>query len=232
MKTDPSVRPDPFDLQSQASSQRDDLFLTEANSRAFDWVIRRSGWPDCRLVLTGPPGSGKSHLVAVWAEKEGARILKTGELGACDLAEFGDWSRVAIDDTDHVAGDAPAERTLFHLCNLIARNQGRLLMASRAFPSRWGIRLRDLASRLEGSHVESIAAPDDRLLSALLVKQFADRQIAVPANVVRFIVERMERSYSAAAWIVGDLDRRSLGSGRRASRALAAEPHLSSMPTF
>ena len=68
-----------------------------------------------------------------------------------------------------------------------------------------------------------LAPPDDALLAAVIVKLFADRQIAVPPALVPWLVARMERSFTAAHDIVAALDARALALGRPVTRALAAE---------
>ena len=57
----------------------------------------------------------------------------------------------------------------------------------------------------------------------MLVKQFADRQLAVEPHVISYIALHMERSMEAAAAIVAEIDRRPLASHRKVTRALAAE---------
>ena len=53
--------------------------------------------------------------------------------------------------------------------------------------------LPDLASRLRAAPSVAIAPPDDRLLAAVLVKLFADRQVRVAPEVIAFLLRRMER---------------------------------------
>ena len=67
-----------------------------------------------------------------------------------------------------------------------------------------------------------LAAPDDDLLRRVLTKLFADRQLAVDAAVIDFIVTRMERSLESANVIVEHLDREALAAGRPVTRQLAA----------
>lgn len=83
--------------------------------------------------------------------------------------------------------------------------------------------LPDLLSRLQAAAVARIGAPDDALLSAVLVKLFADRQITVPPALIAWLVLRMERSIAAARALVALLDARALAEGRPITRALAAE---------
>ena len=64
----------------------------------------------------------------------------------------------------------------------------------------------DLASRLNTAAQAGIGAPDDALITAVLVKQFADRQLKVDEDVISYILTRMERSFDAARRMVGAID--------------------------
>ncbi|EKD60761.1 MAG: chromosomal replication initiator, DnaA, partial [uncultured bacterium] len=90
-------------------------------------------------------------------------------------------------------------------------------------PRDWGVRLPDLLSRLQAASIAQLHAPDDALLSAVLIKLFADRQIAVPPNLIPYLVQRMDRSFAAAHDLVATLDAHALQRGRPVTRALAAE---------
>ena len=68
-----------------------------------------------------------------------------------------------------------------------------------------------------------IGEPDEELLSQVIVKLFADRQLYIDDKLVLYIVNRMERSLNAAQLIVDRLDRLALGRGTRITRLLAAE---------
>jgi chromosomal replication initiation ATPase DnaA len=96
-------------------------------------------------------------------------------------------------------------------------------MTAATPPRDWGIRLPDLLSRMQGTALTRIEPPDDALLSAVLVKQFSDRQIAVPPALIPWLVARMGRSLAEARNLVADLDALALARGVPISRALAAE---------
>ena len=49
-------------------------------------------------------------------------------------------------------------------------------------------------------------APDDTLITAVLVKQFTDRQLKVDVEVISYMLTRMERSFDAARRVVGAID--------------------------
>ena len=68
-----------------------------------------------------------------------------------------------------------------------------------------------------------ISKPIDELLRQVLVKLFADRQILVDKNVVDYLLNRMERSLSAARRIVDVIDHRALAENRRISRSFVGE---------
>ncbi len=71
--------------------------------------------------------------------------------------------------------------------------------------------------------VVTLEAPDDALLRAVLIKLFADRQLAVDENLIGYLVARMERSFAAAGSMVAALDREALRQQRPVTRALAGE---------
>ena len=110
---------------------------------------------------------------------------------------------------------------MLHLYNRIAERGGSMLLTAEAPPSRWPIRLADLASRLRAAPVAAIGLPDDALLGGLLVKMFADRQLAVTPDVVSFLLPRMERSFAAARALVQRLDAAALAEHRTVTVRLA-----------
>jgi chromosomal replication initiation ATPase DnaA len=129
--------------------------------------------------------------------------------------------RVGVEDMDRAAADAATEEALFHLHNLLLAGDGRLLLTGRTPPAHWPIALPDLKSRLAATATAALDAPDDALLAAVLVKLFADRQIAVAPPLVAYLVPRIDRSFAAAHAIVDRLDRAALSEGRSVTRALA-----------
>ena len=78
--------------------------------------------------------------------------------------------------------------------------------------------------------VVELGPPDDALLRAVLVKLFADRQLAVDESLLTYLVTRIDRSFAAARAAVERLDREALRLHRPVTRALAAETLLGSEP--
>ena len=198
---------------------REDFLIGAPNAAALAVVERWPDWPGRAVILVGPEGAGKSHLAAIWAEIAGARRVAARALGETNL--LGALATGAL-----VIEDAPAqldERALFHLLNLMREEEAFLLITARTTPGDWNVALPDLASRLRAIPSVALTAPDDALLHALLVKLFADRQLAVDENLVRYLVTRIERSFAAAKAAVEALDREALRLKRPVTRALAAE---------
>jgi chromosomal replication initiation ATPase DnaA len=207
-----------FDLPGVEAMTREDFFVAPSNALALQVIEGWEHWPGRKLLLIGPEGSGKTHLAHVWAGMAGAAILQAEDLAAVALADLAGRS-VVVEDADRIGAD---EARLFHLHNLVTTG-GALLLTARTPPRDWRLRLPDLVSRMQAAPVARLEAPDDALLSAVLVKLFADRQVVVAANLIPYLVSRMPRSVGAARALVIALDARALALGRPISRALAAE---------
>jgi chromosomal replication initiation ATPase DnaA len=209
-----------FDLPGRQAMTREDFFVAPSNALALQAVEGWQDWPGRKLLLVGPEGAGKTHLAQVWAGLADAVILPAAELGETDIAGLS-GRRVAVEDADRVGlAGAEAEAQLFHLHNLVTTS-GALLLTARTPPRDWGLSLPDLISRMQATPIAQLDAPDDALLSAVLVKLFADRQVAVPANLIPYLISRMPRSVGAARALVTALDARALAAGRPITRALA-----------
>lgn len=211
-----------FRLPHRPALGRDDFLVAEPNRAAVAWIDAWPHWPQTALALTGPAGSGKSHLARVWSTAAQARSVDARALARREPRQLldggGDTPRRAclIDDADWLFADLDAEeqadleRRLLHLYNVLRERGGHLLLTARTPPRRWPLALADLSSRVRAAPVAELQAPDDELLQALLVKQFADRQQRVPPEVVRFLWPRMERSFEAVGQVVDALDKAAL----------------------
>src|SRR5262249_13913347 len=126
-------------------------------------------------------GSGKRPLAAVWAAEAGRRFLAARSLVEINLPTALVTGALVVEDVAQRAFD---ERALFHLVNL-AREQGAfVLLTARSPPATWTFAIRDLGSRLKALPVVELMPPDDALLRAVLVKLFADRQIAIEESLI------------------------------------------------
>jgi chromosomal replication initiation ATPase DnaA len=201
---------------------RDDFLVAPSNALAVALIDAWPDWQAGKLVLTGPQGSGKTHLAHVWAARSGATLIAARDIAEANVPALASGP-VAVEDVPEAAGLETVETALFHLHNL-ALASGQTLMFTGAPPlAAWPMALPDLKSRLQGAASAELAPPDDMLLAAVLAKLFADRQLTPRANVIAFLVPRMDRSFAAARRIVERLDQASLGKRRPITRTLARE---------
>jgi chromosomal replication initiation ATPase DnaA len=209
-----------FDLPAKPALGRDDFFVAPSNAMAVAMIDPGFAWPAGKLVLSGPVGAGKTHLVHVWASQSGARIVRAAELTEARVPELAQGP-VAVEDVQEIAADLPAQKALFHLHNLLAAAGLPLLMTGQQAPNLWNLSLPDLQSRVQGAAHAALEAPDDALLAVVLAKLFNDRQVMPKPDVIPYLVARMDRSFEAAQDIVARLDRVSLEERRSLTRALA-----------
>ncbi|ATG49525.1 DnaA ATPase domain-containing protein [Celeribacter ethanolicus] len=215
-----------FDLPVRQALGRDAFFVSPSNAVAMATLDAVDNWPSGKLVLIGPKGAGKTHMAHVWASDHAAVIVPAQTLAQADIPALAARRFVVVEDADRLSSlpdPQHAEEALFHLHNLTLAEGGRLLLTAQSAPNHWTLGLPDLASRMQGTTVARIEPPDDKLLAAMLVKQFDDRQIAVPGTLILWLVKRMERSAEAARRMVETLDAAALRSGRPISRNLAAQ---------
>lgn len=205
----------PFDLSPTPSLARDDLVVGEGNALAVGAVDAWPNWPHPVLFVVGPVGSGKTHLATAWAEGADATPYRPGE-AAADLISRTPFA-VLVEDVDRGGFD---ETELFQLLNAARLGGGTVLLTSRVPASALPFRLPDLLSRLRAATVTELRAPDEMLLSGVLVKLAADRQIELDPRLIDYAVARMERSLEAAAELIRRLDLEALASKERITRAL------------
>jgi chromosomal replication initiation ATPase DnaA len=203
-----------FDLSVEPQYHRADFLVSDSNRAAFELIERWPDWPARALVLHGPAGSGKTHLAHLWCARAGALFLAGGAVPRPQEPT----ASVAVDNAERAD-----ERSLLHLYNLTLERGGGLLLTMPAPPARLAIGLADLASRLRSLPIVGIARPDDRLLTTVLAKHFADRQLRVVPEVLAYLVARIERSFAGAADIAARLDQLGLETRRPVTIKLARE---------
>ncbi|MCI5112876.1 MAG: chromosomal replication initiator DnaA [Marivita sp.] len=209
-----------FDIPARPALGRGDFYVTQSNAVAIGLVDTWPNWPNGKLALVGPAGSGKTHLAHVWCGDSGGRMIAARDLDRESVPMLA-TAPICVEEVDRIAGNRAAEEALFHLHNLVLANGHSLLLTAASPPAGWQITLPDLASRMAGTTVAKLAAPDDILLSAVLAKLFADRQIVPMPDVIPYLVRWMPRSFEAAGQVVAHLDTEALGTPKGVTRSLA-----------
>lgn len=210
-----------FDLPVKTAHGRDDFFISPTNALAVQMLEDWPKWPAGKLALIGPKGSGKTHLTHVWAADIGASVVAARDLANADIPALA-TTPIAVEDIRDITTHTAAQEALFHLHNLTQQTGTPLLLTADCPPNHWGLSLPDLQSRMSATSITTLPAPDDALLSAVLVKLFADRQIDVQPKLIAYLIKRMERSFDAAGTLVAALDQAALIERRPITQSIAA----------
>lgn len=201
-----------LDLKRERARSRARFVVSESNAEAVALLDAPERWLGGVLALVGPSGAGKTHLALDWSDREGALRVDPGDSSAAEAA-LAEGRPALWDDVDQAERH---EETLFHLINIAARGS-RLLLTGAMPPRTWPVALPDLRSRLKGLTVATLEAPDDAVMTGVLLNLFAERSITPTPDVLPYLLRRMPRSAPAARTLVERLDAES----RPVTRALA-----------
>ena len=204
----------------EPTTGRDDFVVGPANAEAIALIEAMPEWPPRGLLLVGPEGAGKSHLVSIWSAFPGAAVVAARDLTRDDADRLAAGGAAAVEDLHEGVLD---EAALFHLLNLANERDAKVLLTTRVPVASLHLALPDLVSRLRAMRLVTLGAPDDDLLRRVLVKLFADRQVEVEPGVISYVATRMERSFAAANHVAAALDRAALAEGRGVTRRLATQ---------
>lgn len=212
----------PFDIPVREAFEAEDYLVTKSNQAAVDWVDRWPNWGEAHCaILYGTSGCGKTHLSHVWQYRSGAIRQAITANHIVDYQDIPDC--LILEDIDQILDTPHMQEKLFHIYNWQKEKGGYMMLTSRAHPKNWPSHLPDLKSRMLASMIIEIGIPDDELLAAVIIKQFMDRQIHVSAEVVNFLILRIERSFSAARRIVNQVDKLALSQKRKITIPLIRE---------
>lgn len=202
----------PLPLPFKPALGRADFLVAPCNAAAVATLESPEVWPNRVAILVGPAGSGKSHLAAVWQHMVGADLIQSQDLTTAIVAERNahNAGSVVLENCDgQIHEDA-----VFHLINDARDREFSILLTAKQAPAYWSAVLPDLKSRLAAAARADIQAPDDIVLSAVLVKQLADRGLSISPRVLSYVMPRIERSFEAVRALVMTIDTQTLAQKR------------------
>jgi len=204
------------------AQQRFETFVSGDNGAALALVRAAAHGDPAWVFLSGPPASGKSHLLlaaCAQASAQGryAQYVSLAKLGdrAFDIRALGGSDLLALDGVDAIARDAPAEHALFDLYNRCKMEKSTLLFCAEAPPAQLGFGLPDLVSRL-ASCAQALLKPLDDASRRQAVRQRAQtRGLVLDDTVLDWLFAHTPRDLGSLSALVERIDHAALAAQRR-----------------
>ncbi len=189
--------------------KREDFYVSPSNQEAYDFINNWPKWIKRIVNIFGPSGSGKSHLSSILKTKTKCLEILANELNENIIFEFKTKEVLIIENFN----EKIPEELLFSLWNIALQDNKYFLINSIKPISSYKFKLPDLTSRIKSSLNIGIKLPSDDLISAIIAKNFSDKQIMVEEKHIDYIIKRIDRSYEKISQFILTLDRYSLKKG-------------------
>ncbi len=186
--------------------KREDFYVSPSNQEAYDFINNWPKWIKRIVNIFGPSGSGKSHLSSILKTKTKCLEILANELNENIIFEFKTKEVLIIENFN----EKIPEELLFSLWNIALQDNKYFLINSIKPISSYKFKLPDLTSRVKSSLNIGIKLPSDDLISAIIAKNFSDKQIMVEEKHIDYIIKRIDRSYEKISQFILTLDRYSL----------------------
>ena len=194
------------------------LVVAQANRDAARLLTDWRSWPNGALALTGPKGSGKTHLALAWALELGARQVSARAAPDDASAIFHEaQGRLFIDDADRDADEA----TLWRVLDLARAHAGAVLLVAASPPANWPVSIPDLHSRLGALAVARLGEPDEALMEVVLRRICREQFIQLSDDAARYLARRLPRTFAAAHLMAAALDAELVRGARPVARRAA-----------
>lgn len=206
----------------------EDFLVTSCNEIAYKAIKIWPEWQHFALNIFGPRNSGKSHLAHIWINCVQKSLPKPIEIPILQASNINmknvnklinNYNYLVI---ENVSSDIN-EEALFHLYNAYNTPKHFVLFNSEQPFSQIPFKLPDLRSRLNTIPSAEILMPDDETLTALIAKQFNDRQIIISQEILDYILKNAERSFEYISRLVKEIDEISWTYGRAVSIPIVRE---------
>jgi len=203
----------------QQAYKREDYYVSPSNQEAYDFINSWPKWIKRIVNIFGPKGSGKSHLASILKNKTSCLQINSNRLNEKIFYKFKTNEVLIIENLS----EKVSEELLFSLWNIALQDNKYFLINSIKPISSYRFKLPDLISRVKSSLIIGINLPNDDLISAIIVKNFSDKQIRVEKKHIDYILKRIDRSYEKISQFILTLDKYSLKKGSPFSFKLIKE---------
>lgn len=220
----------PLQLEPRRPDRFDDFFAGP-NEHTLAAVRQLLDEPGASLFLSGPDGSGKSHLLNALchaARENGLAAFyiapkRLPEEAAASLEGLQVLDLVCVDDLDSVAGNPVWENALFACFNQVRAARGRLLVSSCEPLEALEFHLPDLKSRMAWGVRQSLRPPDDSGKAAILQQRARTLRIELPMDVQTYLLKYSKRDMSSLLRALERLKDAAFVSKRKITVPLARE---------
>ena len=180
-----------FNFENNKSLNANDFFVSRSNYYAYELINSWPKWEKKIVNICGEKYSGKSHLSNIFIQKFKGRIIYANTVNNETLNSLKTYENIVLENFSKSVN----ENLIYSLFNLMDQDNKYLIINSQIPINEIDFKLNDLKSRLKNCLVAKIQNPDDEMIYALIVKNFADRQISLDKKLIDFIIKRIDRSY-------------------------------------
>jgi DnaA family protein len=194
----------------------------EVVDRLRDFLGDSPGSGPSAFFIWGENASGKSHLLQsacrlVHGRQQLPLYVPFSEPGLQPvlLQEAEQAFLISLDDLDRIAGVAAWESALFALYELARSTGTKLLASGNAPPTRLGLKMPELATRLAWGPVYQLHSLTDVEKLAAVQLRARNRGFDVTPDVANYILRRYPRDLNSLFGLLERIDVASLASQRR-----------------
>ena len=180
--------------------------------RAARSVVEAPGTQYVPLVITGPSGSGRTHLLhaignaliangvqtvaCVSAATFAEQLITALREGAVEKwrARYRNAGALLLDDIEAVAGKERTQDELFHLFNALQSAGRQVVLTSSVAPNQLATLEDRLRTRFAQGLIVELGGPDESQRAAVISAFFTAHHTMVDGNVVSQLAERSARS--------------------------------------
>ena len=196
-----------------------DFYVSECNFYAFQLIESWPKWEKRIINVYGEKNSGKSHLSSIFKTKYKAKIIENINIDNELFKKLKVSQNIILENFEKISD----EKLLYSFFNFIDQDNKYLIINSNKSLIDMKFDLKDLVSRINNFMFAEIKKPDDDLIFALILKNFADKQINIDKKVIDYIVKRIDRSYSKISEFIYKIDEISLKKKKRIDIKLIKE---------